>query len=227
MHVFFLVLILCLVLFLYKLYHLAIDDYILMKKNVSVDQMFNCAILCSLVGLFFARLFYVFFHPSPIFLNPLGFLLFPYFPGLSVVGGLLGGGAALYLFSRQKKLPMGRVFDFFALAFTFVMPIGLIGFYLLSGHLGKGGIVEIILFSLILITSTVYLYPKATSLEIKQGSMSILFIIFFSLTLLLGNAIDNPGLLYFKTHPENFILLIMLAASVALILRQEITGRIK
>jgi hypothetical protein len=78
-----------------------------------------------------------------------------------------------------------------------------------------------------LVASTVFLYPKASALEIKQGTMSILFLIFFSLTLLLGNAINNPGLINFRTHSENFILLGMLVVSVGLILRQEITGRIK
>ncbi len=227
MHLFFIVLILCLVLFLYKLYHLAIDDYILMKKNVSVDLMFNCAIVCSAVGLFFARLFFVIFHPSHLYLNLLGFILFPYFPGLSLVGGLLGGALALFIFCKRKKMPIGRVFDFFALAFIFVLPIGLLGFYFLSGHIGRGGMIELVLLSIILIASTVYLYPKASSLEMKQGTMSILFVIFLSLTLLLSNAIDNPGILYFRSHLENFILLIMLAGSVGLILRQEITGRIK
>ncbi len=227
MQIFFVVLIICLILFLFRLYHLGNDDYILIKKNVTLEQIFNCAFICSFFALFSARLFYVIFHPIPVFLNILGFILFPYFPGLSLVGGLLGGALALYVYSRRRKFPIGRVFDFFTMSFIFTLPIGLVGYFILSRDFTPGGIVRLIIYLVIFVSANIFLYPKAPSLEMKEGTSSILFLIFFSLTALLSSAIDHPGVGYFTTHLENFIELAILVFSVILLLRQEIIGRIR
>lgn len=227
MSFFFIVLIICLILFLFRLYHVANDDYILVKKNISLDDIFNCAFICGLVSLLFARIFYVILNPDPVFFSPLGFLVFPYFPGLSLVGGMLGGIISLFAYSRYRNFPLGRVFDFFTISFAFILPFGLVGYFILSGDFSIGGAIKIILSIVIALAANFYLHPKASSLEIKDGSISILFLIFFSLTVLLTQAIDNPGINYFVRHKENLIYLVMLAIGVILIIKQETRGRIK
>lgn len=226
MQFFFIVLIICLVLFLFKLYHIANDDFILAKKNILLEEVFNSAFICGVTALLFARIFYVMFHPNPVFLNPLGFLLFPYFPGLSLTGGVVGGILSLLIYSKIKKFPTERVFDFFSAAFIFVLPEGLIGYILLSQEITIGNIAKLVLFTTIFLTSSIYLYPKANALEIKDGTLSMLFLIFFSLISLLGSAIDHPGINYFITHKENFILLFILSFSLVLLVKQELIGRI-
>ncbi len=226
MQFFILVLLVCLVLFLYRIYHLANDDYVLIKKNITLEDIFNAVFACSLVSLLFSRLFYVLMNPDPVFINPLGFLLFPYFPGLSITGAILGGAFALFFFCRRKKIPRARVFDFFSMAFIFVLPFGFLGYFLLSQDFTTGTIVKFVLYSLILFASNIYLYPKASSLEIKDGTISALFLVFFSLISLLSSAIDNPGTSYFLTHKENFILAAILFISMGIIIKQELTGRI-
>lgn len=225
MSFFFIILIVCLVLFLFRLYHVANDDYILVKKNISLEEIFNCAFFYAIVSLLFARIFYVVLNPSPVFFSPLGFLIFPYFPGLSLVGGFIGGTVALYLYGRRKKFPMGRVFDFFTVSFSFILPFGLIGYFLLSQDFSVGGLVKLIIFTIIALASNLYLHPKASSLEIKDGSISILFLIFFSLTMILTNAIDNSGISNFISHKENFVYLFLLAIGIVLIIKQEIFKR--
>lgn len=226
MQFFIFVLIGALVLFLFRLYHLGNDDYVLAKKNITLDDVFNATFVCSLVSLLFSRIFYVFMNPDNVFLNPLGFLLFPYFPGLSLTGGLLGGILTLFLYCRRKKIPRARVFDFFSISFIFVLPFGFIGYFLLSQDFATGNIVKFILYCLILAASNIYLYPKASTLEIKDGTISALFLVFFSLISLLTGAIDHPGTSYFISHRENFILLSILLFSIMIILKQEILGRI-
>ena len=225
MQFFFIVLIFCLVLFLFRLYHVANDDYVLVKKNITLEEIFNCALVCSLSALFFARLFHALINPEPVFQSPLGFLLFPYFPGLSLLGGVVGGALSLFIYSRIKKFPMGRVFDFFTVSFAFILPFGLIGYFLFSQNFSIGGIVLLGLFTLIGLGVNIYLYPKASSLGIKDGSISILFLIFFSISMLLAISIDHPGSRYFLSHKENFLLLIMLFFGIVLIVKQEIIGR--
>lgn len=227
MSFFFVILIICLVLFLFRLYHVANDDYVLVKKNISLDAIFNCAFINGAISLLFARIFYVIFNPDPVFLSPLGFLIFPYFPGLSLLGGLLGGALGLFVYSRMKKFPIGRVFDFFTVSLTFILPFGLIGYFLLSQEFSVGGTVKLVLFTVMALAANLYLYPKASSLEIKDGGISMLFLIFFSLIMLLTSAIDNPGISNFVDQKENLIYLTMLAVGIILIIKQETHGRIK
>lgn len=226
MQFFFIVLIICLVLFLYRLYHLANDDFVLTKKNIELEEIFNTSIIISIVSLVFARFFYVIFYPKAVFMSVLGFILFPYFPGLSLVGGFIGGSVILYFYGKYKKFPMGRVFDFFSLSFMFILPVGFIGYFLLSGEFTIGGLIKLILFTAALVVANIYLYPKASALEIKDGTISILFLIFFSVILLLTNAIDNTGISNFINHYENFLLIIMLIFGFILLVKQEITGRL-
>lgn len=226
MQFFIFVLIGALILFLFRLYHLGNDDYVLAKKNITLDEVFNAAIFCSLVSLLFSRIFFVFMNPEPVFLNPLGFLLFPYFPGLSLTGALIGGILALFFYCRKRKIPRARVFDFFSMSFIFVLPFGFIGYFILSQDFTTGNIVKFILYCLILVASNIYLYPKASTLEIKDGTISALFLVFFSLISLLAGAVDHPGISYFISHRENFILLLILIFSIGVILKQEILGRI-
>lgn len=226
MQFFFIILIICLILFLFKLYHISNDDFVLAKKNILLEEIFNSAFVCSSVALLFARVFYVLFNPDPVFLNPLGFLLFPYFPGLSLTGGVVGGILSLLIFSKINKFPVSRVFDFFSAAFIFILPIGLMGYILLSGNITVGNSVKLALFTIIFLTSNFYLYPKANALEIKDGTLSMLFLIFFSLISLFGSAIDHPGINYFVSHKENFILILILTFSLVLLVKQEIVGRI-
>jgi len=222
---FFIILIFGFVLFLFRLYHVAKDDVVLVKKNISLDDVFNSAFISAFFSLFFARLFYVIFNPDLIFLNPLVFLIFPYFPGLSLLGGLVGGALVLFLYGRSKKFPIGRVFDFFTVSLTFVLPFGLIGYFLLSGDLSLGGIVRLVLFTIIAAGVNLYLQPKAKSLEIKDGSISILFLIFFSLTMLLTSSIDKTGIGNFIGNKQNFIYSAFLILGMVLFIKQEMIGR--
>lgn len=226
MQFFILIIILGLVFFLYRLYHLADDDSLLVKKNITIEQLFNATFVISLVSLLFSRIFYVIDNPEPVFFGVLGFILFPYFPGLSITGAFLGAVIALLIISKNKKFPLGRVFDFFALSFLFVIPIGFLGYFLLSKGFTLGGLVECSAYVLILFTANIYLYPKSRSLEIKDGTISILFSIFFALISLLGLSIDNPGIKNFIYHKENYFLIIILILSIGLVIKQEIIERV-
>jgi prolipoprotein diacylglyceryltransferase len=225
MQFFIIILIICAVLFLFRLYHLANDDYILAKRNLSLEDVFNAAFVTFAISLLFSRLFYVLLNPEPIFRNILGFILFPYFPGLSSTGALIGGIVSLFLFNRYKKLPLARVFDFFSVAFIFVLPLGMVGYFFLSQDFSPGNFVRLTLYTLLLVGSNIYLYPKASSLELKDGTISAIFLVFFSLISLLTTAINNPGVNYFISHRENFILFAILLISMGIIIRQEIIGR--
>src|SRR3989344_4407799 len=111
MNFFIIFLLLGLFLSLFTIYYLSRDDLILLRKDVTIEKVFNLAFIIFFGGLFFARLAYGILYSTKIFLNPLKFFLFPYFPGLSLTGGIAGGVLLLFLILRFKNLPIGRIFD--------------------------------------------------------------------------------------------------------------------
>ena len=110
MQFFILILLICLFVFLYCVFVLANEDFVFLRQDVTMEKIFNIIFIGGLISLFFARLFYE-FSAKNIFSNPLVFLLIPYFPGLSLLGGVAGAGA-YFLFLKIRKensLPLGRI----------------------------------------------------------------------------------------------------------------------
>ncbi|HSA84461.1 MAG TPA: prolipoprotein diacylglyceryl transferase family protein, partial [Patescibacteria group bacterium] len=121
-------------LFLYVIYKLVKDDYVFIRKNISLEQMFDVLFITTGVGLLFARLFYFLFHfgnGENIFLH----FFSPDVGGLSFFGAFLGGLLTLYFFGKYKKMPLERLFDFFILAFVVALPAGFIGTAFLAKNL--------------------------------------------------------------------------------------------
>ena len=100
---FILVLLVCLLLFLGSLYFLASDDLVLLRKDTSLERVFDMALVMTFSSLLSARILYVVLNPGPGFLNPLVFFLFPYFPGLSLTGALIGALFAFFLFMPNTQ----------------------------------------------------------------------------------------------------------------------------
>ena len=46
--------------------------------------------------------------------------------GFSLIGAVIGGILGLYLISKYKRVPLGRLFDLFILSFMIALPLGLI-----------------------------------------------------------------------------------------------------
>src|SRR5258706_641346 len=105
------------ILFLFCAYIFSRDDFILLRKNISLEQVFN-TIFISLPATFLAsRVGYVFLKPSMHFLNPFIFLLIPYFPGLSLNAGIIGTVLFLYIYTKNQRMPFERLSDIFAVSF--------------------------------------------------------------------------------------------------------------
>jgi len=111
-----------LLLFFFSVYIFSREDFLLIRKNVPVEQIFDFSFLGLVFVTLFARITFVLFHFSRIYLNPLIFFLFPYFPGLSLFGGVGGGLIFLCVCTRDKRLPTARIFDIFSLSFLLTLP---------------------------------------------------------------------------------------------------------
>lgn len=224
MQFFILVLLICLFIFLYCVYVLANDDFIFLRRDVAMEKLFNIIFLGSLSCLFWARLFYG-FHAKSILSNPFVFLLFPYFPGLSLLGGVLGAGATfLFLATRRNNpLPLGRICDFFSIAFLISLPVGFIGYIMFSEEgtsiikVGSQAAAYFILFIIFL----KFFLSRLLNGKFKEGTIALIFLICFSVISLISNAFPKISVLdYFKNF-ENLILVAVFFVSAGFLIKQE------
>jgi len=224
MQFFIFILLICLFIFLYCVYVLANDDFIFLRRDVTMEKLFNIIFIGALASLFVARLFYG-FSANKIFVNPLVFMLIPYSPGLSLLGGVGGAGAyLLFLMKRQENpLPMGRICDFFSIAFLISLPIGFMGYLMFSAgsiSIIKLGVQAAAYFILFIIFLKFFL-PQLLSGKFKEGTIAFLFLICFSLVSLISNAFSKISILgYFKNF-ENIILILIFLLSAGMLIQHE------
>lgn len=215
-----LVLLLCFVIFLYIIYVLSHEDFVILRRDVSMEKIFNGAFLFGISGLFMARFVYVFFHPSPIFHSFLGFLLFPYFPGLSMVGGLIGSFGFAYLYFKSRNLPIGRLMDFFSISFLASYPLGLFGILLLSRQAFAWPFYVSLLLSFVIVVVFVrYVLPLSLGGKLKDGSLSFIFFSSFSFVyILISIFLSN-----FKEviTIETILSLVIIISSFSFLVKQE------
>jgi len=149
--------------FLYTLYRLVKDDHIFLRKNIKLEQLFDIAFIVAFVGLIFAQ----FIPNSNIF---------------SLTSGFFGASLMLYLIGRYKKFPLGRLFDFFTLSFLCSLPIY---FLLLSIYSRKIELFFCLLSAFIYFILALFfmkkLIQRVMNKTLKEGSLSIYFLLFFSL----------------------------------------------
>jgi hypothetical protein len=215
------VIIICFVIFLFSLYLLSREDFVFLRRNISVEEIFDVAFICSIATLFFSRLFYVLFHFDPFYLNPLVFFLVPYFPGLSLLGGVLGAVASMLILTKRRRYPRGRFLDFFAIAFLSTLPIGYTGFaFTGSSESLFFALLPIFYYSFLCIFFLKILLPKFLEGQMKDGMLGLLLLMnyaLFSFVLLIIRGIQGKSL---SATPETIILLLVFFASFFLYIRQ-------
>jgi len=208
---------------LFSVYYLSRDDLILLRKDVTTEQVFNLVLTVFFGGLFFARLFYGILYSAKIFVNPLNFLLFPYFPGLLLTGGITGGALFLFFILRLKKLPAGRIFDIFSISALSSLSLGYFGFFLLSRQnlLSIKPVFLIIIYIILFYIFVKYIHQYLLKGVLKDGSGGMLFLISFSLVSLIVNILDKIKSNPLLGKPENPILFVILVLSIAAFIKQE------
>jgi len=208
----------CFIVFLYVLYTLVKDDFVINRKNISIESIFNTAFLTAISALFFSRLFYVLIYPEPIFFKVLGFFLFPYFPGLSLIGAALGGLIFFLPYLRNKNIPMGKAIDIFALSFLSALPVGYLGLIILTGNSIRSMFLFII-YVLTLIVSAKLIFPLSLRGKLKDGLFGVAFISFLSLFNLLASFLNKKPYIIFNV--ENILFLAILILSLLFIFYKE------
>lgn len=213
------ILVFCFIIFLFCLYTISKDDFVFLRKNITLEHIFNLAFIIGVVGIFSARIVYVAFHFSPNFLNPLVFLVIPYFPGLSFIGAIMGTIIYLFFYTRSQKLPFAHVLDCFSLAILAALPFAqTFHFIEIIGSLRQIGIV----FYVVEIVSYVILFFAFLKIfhgsKLKDGSIALLFLIYFSFFSLIAKTVLKGALVI--TLEEYFLIGIFIT-SIVLVLRND------
>src|SRR3989344_2063340 len=181
----------CYILFLFCLFLFCKEDYYFIRKNISLDTIFDVSIGVVLVGILFARIGYVIFHFTPGFLNPLVFFLIPYFPGLSIWGGIIGAILSTIILSRINSLPVFRILDVFSLSFFVSLSFGLIisTVYMMvvkTPHFFWYYLLPIIYIPFLMLITRFFLKGR-----IKDGSTSFLCILMFCVVSFAANLLTQ------------------------------------
>lgn len=108
------------------LYLLSKHDFVLLRQNISLAQIFDSAIIVILVSFAFGRVFYFLNAGEFDILFSLGLIHFFNYPGFSILGFIIGAAVALgYIFRKKKGL--GRINDIFTIStfplFLFILVI--------------------------------------------------------------------------------------------------------
>lgn len=171
----------CLFVSLFIVYILANDDFVLLRRHVSMKNLYDLVLITFFIGLFSARFVYVFSHFSIGFLNPLVFSLFPYFPGLSLGGGVIGSLLFLFFYSKFAKLPKDRICDIFSTSLFGTLPVGLFLFAIqgkktLTNIFSEGILIVV---SFMLLVFLIRFFQKGVSF--RDGSICFISLSLFSL----------------------------------------------
>lgn len=97
------------------------------RKEFSVDTITDLIIYVILFGIIGARLYYVFAFNLSYYLNNLGKIVAVWDGGLSIQGGLIGGGIAALIYSRIKKMNIWKAADIMAPGIILGQAIGRVG----------------------------------------------------------------------------------------------------
>lgn len=220
-----LVLLILFIIFLYTLYYFSREDFVIVRKDIQMDRIFSLAILTFIVSAISARVFFIILNPSNQSINPLSFLSFTHIPGFSLIGGISAGSLFIYLYSRFRKIPAGKLFDLFTVSLTTVMPIGFIGIFVIL--LGKTNLFFNIMFVVSLIFFVIFnrfIYTFSIKGEIKDGTLGLIYLFIFSFAYFLVKLF-----IYIKSFsfldPENILLLVMLFLSLIIFLNNEIIDK--
>ncbi|HEU4868117.1 MAG TPA: prolipoprotein diacylglyceryl transferase family protein [Actinomycetota bacterium] len=105
------------------------------KSGFDEDHAWNAAVVGILGAIVGARLAYVIGHSNQ-FNEPIEYLQI-YKGGISLMGGLIGGFLAAWLYCRAKKLDFGRLADMGAAGLAIGTAVGRIGDLVIGDHLGR------------------------------------------------------------------------------------------
>ncbi|MBI5123388.1 hypothetical protein HZA75_06040 [Candidatus Roizmanbacteria bacterium] len=185
--------------FLFSIYKIVKDDYVFIRRNISLEQIFDISIIVFLVGLALVD--------------------------FSLLGAVIAGIMVLYLITKYKKIPLGRIFDFFTFAFVIALPIGFLSHaFFIKGADVLVDVANAVLFLIFAFFSGKAVYPMIMSREVKEGSLHIIFLVFFAFVSFVDTVfLQQKGKLVLL-NAQNILLALFFIFSFFLFFKQANSG---
>lgn len=159
---------------LFILFILSKRDFVLLRKNISVGEIFDLALLSFAAAFFLGRIFYIINSLQFSLLTPIKFFYIIKFPGFSFLGFFLSGAATIY-FSFRKTKALSRIYDIFSLSFFPVLITSVVFFkYPFMPFYGA------ILLFIILIALFISFLQSHDKYFMRDGGISLITISLFS-----------------------------------------------
>ena len=154
------------------LHSLVKDDFVLIRKNISIFQMFDLGFLALVIAFIFGRLLYVADTRNIEIIHILRFFYIFKFSGFSFLGALVGFNIGVFLLFRGKSA-FRRMFDMYSISFFPVFLVHM--FFIPPSHyknlmIGIGVPLLIVLFLVFLKVHKEY--------KLRDGSISALTLFF-------------------------------------------------
>lgn len=223
MHWFLVSIFLCYILFLFFLYRLGREDFVLIRKNIALEQLFDLTFITTIIAVLAGRLAYAILHLDKSFLNPLKFFVIPYFPGFVLPGAIAGAFLFLWLLYKKKKTPSGRLIDFYAISLLSIMPfLTLAEQFLFPRGVAISELILSLIYAVIFFIFMFILMPRLSRGEIKDGSVGLTFLgILAIISFLQDSFIHKNGIISFL-YPEDFFYLFLVIIVIGSLLVHEL-----
>lgn len=209
--------IICFVASLFILYLLTKHDFVLARKSLLLQEIYDVTFLGFLAFLVTGRILYIVSVLDFSLFNPLKFFHIFKFPGALFLGGLLGFWIVIYLFFKKKKI-LARLYDIYALSLfpLFIFALGVSynkGYFLYFNLL-------ILLLSILFMVIGIYSYKNYS---LKDGSIAFLFICLVTVfTIISEFSSSSRVILSYFTIPQMISIIVFLSFSVLLLSHEGI-----
>lgn len=193
---------------LYILYILVKYDFVLARKSILLQEIFDITFSAFIIFFLTGRLFYILGELQFNLFNPLQFFHVFRFPGILFIGGLLGFLSVIYAVFRKRKI-LFRLLDIYSLS---LFPLFM---YVLFTSYNNGYFfyfnILVFCLSCFFFIFGLYSYKNYT---LQDGSIAILFLCLACVFTIISEFGSHNGIIFlFFTIPQlvSVVLFIVLA----------------
>jgi len=157
------------------LFSLSRHDFVLIRQNISLTQIFDLALVSIFFAFITGRLLFVLNNFDLDLLHFVRFFYFIKFPGTSTLGFFIGGILSILFFLKKRK-SIKRIFDIFILSFLPIYSFNII----FRNYPSNIIIIPVVLFIFSWIIFFIFL-DFHNKYKIKDGNISLLIFILLAL----------------------------------------------
>ncbi len=202
---------------MFLLFTLSKNDFVLLRKNVSLHELFDVVIISMAVGLLFARVFFIIDMQEWSWFHPFRFFHLIKIPGLSLYGFFVGVVFPLFWLLRKKKV-LHRVYD---ILFISILPLFIMSLATRTYSLGIPSVFIQIALAVIGICIISILITFFHNYTLRDGSLALIIFLLVSVDLFLNGFLSEYPTLLFSLSLSQISAVIFFAISAILLIHNQ------